>query len=186
MALTFHALAIKPLVRGLKNLSAVLTKGEAHAVAASIDPQEYLDGRLAPDMYPLPQQIYRCTDAAKFLVSRITGLPALSLPDTEKTFPELQARVAKVIEYLEAVDEKAFEGLEDKEIVIHTGAPPGSDFKYESRFPAKDYVLYFGHPNFWFHVVTAYDILRHKGADVGKMDFLNGAGLVIPKAVPKE
>jgi hypothetical protein len=186
MPLSFHAVAIKPVIRGLNNLSAVLTKGEQHAIANGIDPNEYISARLISDMYPLPEQIYRCTDSAKSLVPRLTGLDPLVLPDVEKTFPEFQARIAKVIKYLEAVDPKAFDGQEEKEVVINTNGPPGSESKYQITFEAKDYVSYFGHPNFWFHVVTAYGLLRMKGVDVGKLDFLNGAKLAQPVQVPNE
>ena len=186
MPLTFHAVAINPLIRGLNNLSAILTKGEQHAIANGIDPNEYISAPIVADMDPLPQQIYRCTDTAKFLVSRITSLEPLPLPDVEKTFPELQARIAKVISYLEGIDPKEFEGKEEKEVVIYRAGPPGSDVRYTTTFEAKDYVSYNAHPNFWFHVVTAYALLRMKGVDVGKADYLNGAKLVQVSTVPKE
>jgi len=121
-------------------------------------------------------QVYRFTDAAKFVPSRVNpeAIKALSLPDVEKTFPELQARIKQTIEYIEGVEESSFTGRESSEVVLKFG--PTKEFKFQ----ALEYVLTFAQPNFWFHVTTAYDILRMKGVDVGKNDFLNGAGLTTP------
>ncbi|KAF2182103.1 hypothetical protein K469DRAFT_713192 [Zopfia rhizophila CBS 207.26] len=169
MPLSLYTVAVPPMIRGLKNLSAVLTKGENHALANNIDPQTYLDARLHPDMAALPFQIYRLSDSAKFVPVRIASVSAPPFPDTEKTFPELQTRIRKTIELLEGVDPAAFEGNEEKEVTVKAG--PG-----EATFTAKDYLLYYAIPNFWFHVTAAYGILRKEGVDVGKMDYLNGAG----------
>ncbi|KAF2710146.1 hypothetical protein K504DRAFT_466572 [Pleomassaria siparia CBS 279.74] len=186
MPFIFRDVALNPLIRGLHNLTHILTKGEAHAIAAGIDPNEYINGRLAPDMFTLSEQIHYATKELELLVSRITGVESLSLPDVETTFPELLARVKKTVEYLEGIDASAFEGLEEKEVVFHTNGLPGSGIRFEGRFEAKDYVMYFAHPNFWFHVTTAYGILRHKGVDLGKIDFLHGAMLDSIKVVPVE
>ncbi|KAF2470038.1 uncharacterized protein BDR25DRAFT_304020 [Lindgomyces ingoldianus] len=177
MTITFYSIAIPPLIRGLKNLSAILTKGEAHAKANGIDPQVYLDSRLHPDMAALPFQIHRVSDSAKFVPVRCAGVEAPSFPDVEQTFPELQARITKTIEFLESVPESAFEGQEGREVVLQIGPQ-----KMEIRFQALDYLGNFATPNFWFHITTAYGILRSKGVDVGKMDYLNGAKLTKTEA----
>ncbi|KAJ8119141.1 hypothetical protein OPT61_g32 [Boeremia exigua] len=174
---TFHAVALAPIILGLKNAAAVLRKGEAHAKANNIDASEYLTARLYPDMADLCFQVYRFTDTAKFIVQRCNpSAPTISIADDQTTFPELLARIAKTLEYLESIEVDALEGREDEEVVLHMAKnlPNGP---IEIRFTAFEYVLRQAHPNFWFHVTTMYDILRNKGVPVGKMDFLNGAGL---------
>lgn len=175
---TFHTVALTPVIFGLKNAAAVLRKGEAHAKNNNIDPTDYLTARLHPDMGDFCYQVYRFTDTARHIVERANPTAAtLSLPDTETTFPELIERVQKTLDYLESIDAKDLDGREDEEVLLVLGKtlPNGP---VEVRFTAFEYVLRQAHPNFWFHVTTMYDILRHKGVPLGKMDYSNGAGLI--------
>ncbi|OAK95384.1 hypothetical protein IQ06DRAFT_381228 [Phaeosphaeriaceae sp. SRC1lsM3a] len=167
-AISFRDLALSPLLQGLRNVHHIISKGQAHAAAQSHDPNDYLNASLHPDMKDFIYQIQRFTDAAKFAPVRVNPAnPSISLPDTEKTFEECLARVEKVIKYLESIEVGSFEGREKEEVVMKNG---GSEWK----FTALEYVMTVVHPNFWFHVTTTYAILRMKGVDIGKMDFLKG------------
>lgn len=183
---SLYAMAVTPIIRGLQNASAILTHAENYAKTNNIDPQDYLTARLHPDMADFPYQIYRFTDFARFTTTRLTNIPGISLPDVEKDFPSLIARVNTTIDYLTAVDPAAFDSIdEEKEIVLHMG--PGGNV--ELKITPVDYLNYYAIPNFWFHVTTMYGILRMKGVDLGKMNFINGAGLVkytMPKKKEKE
>jgi hypothetical protein len=142
-SITFHHLALSPLLQGLRNIHHIILKGQAHAQSLSHDENDYLTASLHPDMKDFIYQIQRFTDAAKFVPPRINpSNPSISLPDTEKTFPELLARVQRTIEYLESIDEKSFEGKEEAEVVVKNGGR-------ELKFVAKDYVLGVAQPNFW-------------------------------------
>ena len=175
---SFHSVALTPIIFGLKNAAALIRKSEAHAKANNIDPADYLTARLYPDMGDLCYQVYRFTDTAKHIVERSNpSAPTISLPDDEKTFSELLARIQKTLEYIESIEAKTLDGREDDEVVLHLAKhlPKGP---LEVRSTVFEYVLRQAHPNFWFHVTTMYDIVRHKGIPLGKMDFLNGAELI--------
>jgi uncharacterized protein len=165
MAISFYDLSVPVFTRGLGALSHVLDKGLAHAVSAGIDPTELVNARLAPDMFTLAGQVQSASDAAKLGAARLAGLTAPSFPDTETTYPELQARVQKTIEYLQSIDRALIEGQEAREITLKLRGT-------ELKVPALRMLLQFTVPNFYFHLTTAYDLLRHKGAPVGKIDFL--------------
>ncbi|KAF2023816.1 hypothetical protein EK21DRAFT_80058 [Setomelanomma holmii] len=180
-AITFHKLALGPVLQGLKNAHAFISKGQAHAAAQGHDENDYTTARLHPDMLDLVSQVNRFTDSAKFIPTRVNPEnPTIPLPDVEKTFPELLDRITRTIAYLESIDEQSFEGRETAPYTSHFGQ---GTIKVE--WTAIDYVMQFAQPNFWFHVTTAYDILRMKGVDVGKLDFLNGAGLMKLQRVEK-
>ncbi|KAH8722674.1 hypothetical protein GQ44DRAFT_828766 [Phaeosphaeriaceae sp. PMI808] len=171
---SFHKLALEPVLNGLKNAQAFLAKGQAHAEAQGHNPDDYLTAKLHPDMADLIFQVQRFSDSAKAIPSRVNPEnPVLSLPDVEKTFPEIQDRIKQTIEYLESIDEKSFEGREGYEFAIQFKSRGA-----EAPFHAAQYVMAYAHPNFWFHITTAYNILRMKGVDVGKLDYLNGAGII--------
>jgi hypothetical protein len=155
--------SIPVFIRALDNLSAILKKGEAHAGSAS-----FIDARLAPDMLTLAGQVQRASDAAKGAVARLGGVDNPSFPDTEKTFAELQARIKKTIDFLQGVKPAQIDGSEQKTIEMKAGGR-------ELKFTGIDYLLGFALPNFFFHVTTAYAILRHKGVPIGKMDYLGGS-----------
>jgi len=149
----------------LKNLSALLAKGAAHAAARGFDPAVLLNARLAPDMFPLVKQVQIATDAAKFGAARVTGLQAPPTPDDETTFEQLIARIESVRAFLATIPREAFAGADDRrvEIKLRTRSPV---------FEGRTYVLHWVLPNFYFHVVTAYALLRHNGVDLGKNDYL--------------
>ncbi|EUC45617.1 hypothetical protein COCMIDRAFT_95161 [Bipolaris oryzae ATCC 44560] len=173
-SLTFHTMAILPAISALKNTLAFIKKGHEHALTNKIDPETFLTASLHPDMKDFRFQIYRLTDAVKFMPSRINpALETITLPDDEKTFEELEARIEKTIKYLEKFQPADFEGKEADELVVKF--PSG----LQISLPAVEYVYKFAHPNMWFHMTTAYGILRMKGVDIGKFDFVNGAKEIV-------
>lgn len=165
MALSFYDISVPVFVRGLGQLSHVLDKGLAHAQAAGIDPAELVNARLAPDMFTLAGQVQSASDASKLGTARIAGITAPSFPDTETTYAELQARVAKTIEFLNGVDRALVDGAEAREVTMKVRGN-------ELKFTAERYLLQFALPNFFFHVTTAYDVLRHRGVALSKLDYL--------------
>jgi hypothetical protein len=168
MSTSLYDLTVPVLIRALRNLSAILEKGAAHAKAQGIDPNDLIEARLAPDMLALPGQIQRASDSAKGCVVRLGGIANPVMEDNETTFEQLQARVAATIAFLEAAPREAIDGQEEREVVLQT---PGGNFPFNGRAFALGFVL----PNVFFHVTTAYAILRHKGVPLGKFDYL-GAG----------
>jgi hypothetical protein len=167
MSFTIYDASIPPMMRMLANLSAILDKAVAQKGA---DLQPLLDARLAPDMHPFVRQIQIASDAAKGCAARLMEAEAPSFPDTETTFPDLQMRIAKTYHYLETAPREKFTGAEDKNIVIKT---PNRTFEMNGR----DFVTTFALPNFYFHVSTAYGLLRAKGVEIGKMDYLSGGAM---------
>ena len=165
MTLSMYAVSVPVLVRGLTNLSAILDKAAASAEARKIDPAVFISSRLAPDMNPFSAQIQTASDSAKGAGGRLTGTDAPSFPDTETTFPELKARIQKTIDYLQSLKPEQFEGADTREVTLKF--PNG-----EMKFSGQDFLFSFALPNFFFHVTTAYAILRHNGVPIGKMDFL--------------
>jgi hypothetical protein len=161
LSFSIYDASIPPLVHMLGSLSSILAKGEAHG---GIDPAE---ARLAPDMLPLKAQVYIATDGAKGCGARLAGVEIPKYEDTEVTFADLRARVAKTIDFLKGLDPKAFEGSETKDI----------ELKFPSRtlnFNGASYVNNFVLPNTYFHITTAYGILRNRGVTLGKQDYLGG------------
>ena len=167
MPLSMHAASVPLFVRQLTNLSAILAKAEAHCTAAGVDPRDLLDTRLAPDMLPFPRQVQIASDAAKGAVARLSQVENPGFADTESTFAELRQRIAKTLDFVNAAEPRAFEGSELREVVIQAG-------QNELRFSGQDFLLHFALPNFFFHVTTAYAILRSKGVPLGKVDYLRG------------
>jgi hypothetical protein len=165
MPLSMHRASVPVFARALKVLATLLEKGEAHAKAQGLDPNDLVGARLTEDMLPLSGQVQRASDASKGAVARLTGVEAPAMPDEETTFADLQKRVADTLAYIESVDPKAFEGSEDRTIELKF--PAGT-----LTFIGEDYLLGFALPNFFFHVVTAYDVLRHKGVQIGKLDYI--------------
>jgi uncharacterized protein len=163
MSISMYRASIPVFIRALGNLSAILKKGEAHEGSAS-----FIDARLAPDMLTLAGQVQRASDAAKAGVARLGGIDNPSFPDTEKTFAELQPRIKKTIDFLQSVKPEQIDGSEQRTIEFKAG-------QRELKFTGMDYLLGFALPNFYFHVTAAYAILRHKGVQIGKMDYLGGS-----------
>jgi hypothetical protein len=152
----------------LRNLVHILDKGEANAQARKFDPAVLANFRLAPDMLPFTRQVLIACDAAKLAVARISGVEAPKFDDKEATFPELKARIEKTLDYLGSVPAGALDGTEAKEITFPVGR------EATRTMTAQDYLTTWALPNFFFHVTTAYAILRHNGVDLGKADYLAG------------
>ncbi|KAF2746190.1 hypothetical protein M011DRAFT_445545 [Sporormia fimetaria CBS 119925] len=175
---SFYDTCMPATIRALQNAAAFLAIAEKQAQENSIDPNEYTTARLYPDMRDLCFQVYTFTNGPCTMVSKITGAEPLEQENAETTFPDLIKRIERTLEWLQAVDEKDFDGKEDKEVVIEikmqAGPMAGKTMRLE--YTALDFVNYFAMPNIWFHVTTAYDILRSKGVKVGKNEFLNAAG----------
>lgn len=165
MTLSMYQASVPVLARGLENLAAILAKAAAHAEAKKIDPAIFLNARLAPDMFPLSRQIQIASDAAKACVARLAGIEVPGYPDTESTFPELQARIAKTIAFVKSATAAQIDGSEARTVTLKMRGE-------EVTFRGQDYLLNLALPNFYFHVTTAYDILRHNGVDLGKSDYL--------------
>jgi uncharacterized protein len=155
-----------PVLRGaLRNLASVLQKGATLAGTVDASEADLLEARLAPDMFTLTRQVQSACDAAKFCAARLAGIPAPSFPDTETSFVELQARISQTLAFLDSVGPEAIDGRETEEVTLKVASGP-------LTFTALDYLRYFALPNFFFHAVTAYDVLRHKGIPLGKKDYL--------------
>ena len=165
MTLSIYDASIPVLKRGLTNLAALLHKAEASAQARKIDPAVFITARLAPDMHPLSRQVQIASDGAKGGAARLAGVEAPSFPDTEATFAELHTRIAKTIAYLDGFTADQFAGAETRDIVLKT---PNGDF----TFTGQSFLLTVMLPNVFFHITTAYNILRHNGVELGKFDFL--------------
>lgn len=162
---SLYRTSIPVFVRAFGNLSAILDKAAAHAEARKIDPSVLVNARLAPDMFPLSRQVQSASDSAKGCAARLAGIEIPRFEDTETTFAELQARIAKTVAFLQGVKPAQLNGREDRTITLKLRTR-------EVSFTAPDYLLNFALPNFFFHVTTAYGILRHNGVDIGKTDFL--------------
>ena len=166
MSVSIQHVAVTSITRGLKTLSSLLDKAEAHARASGADPEAYVTARLFEDMLPLSGQIQRASDTAKGAIARLAAAEAPAMADDETTFAQLRDRVARTLAYVESVPASAFAGAESREITVPAGP------SITLGFTGLDYLLEFVIPNFQFHVVTAYDILRHNGVPLGKRDFL--------------
>jgi uncharacterized protein len=149
----------------LRNLAAMLDKAQAHCEARKIDPLALTSFRLYPDMFPLTRQVQIACDTAKGAVARLAGAEIPKHEDSEHTFAELKSRIAKTVDFIESVRAERIDGAEDKEIVLAMRSG-------ERRYKGLQYLLGFAYPNFYFHVTTAYNILRHNGVEIGKQDFI--------------
>lgn len=165
MSLSLYQASVPVFVRMFGNLSAILDKAAAYAEARKIDPAVLLNARLAPDMHPLTRQIQIASDAVKGCAARLAGVEVPSFADSESSFAELQARIAKTLEFVNSLTSAQIDSGEGREVVLKF---PGAELK----FKGEDYLLHFVLPNFYFHITTAYAILRHNGLDIGKMDYL--------------
>lgn len=166
MSANLYQASVPAFLQMLKSLSSILTKTAAHAEAKKIDPSVYVNARLAPDMHPLARQIQMVSDTAKGAAARLAGIEVPSMPDTEVTLAELQQRIAKTADFLNGLKPEQFEGSAERNVELTVG--PGQ----KMTFKGATYLTHFALPNFYFHVTTAYDIVRHNGVEVGKRDFL--------------
>ena len=162
---SMYAFSAPTFTRMLKNLSAVLAKAETHAKAKGYDPAVLLSARLAPDMFPLTRQVQIASDTAKGAMARLAGHTAEVIEDTETSFAHLKARIAKTIAIVEGYSEAQLEGSDKREITIKTPSQ-------ELKFNGLDFLNAWALPNLYFHITTAYAILRHNGVELGKRDFV--------------
>ena len=165
MSLTMYQASIPTFIRMLGNLSSILNKAVDQIEAKKIDPSVFINSRLAPDMYPLSRQIQITTDMAKGCAARLAGIEVPSYEDNETTFAELQSRIAKTIAFLQSINAGQIDGSEERQVTLKLRSN-------EISFLGQPYLLNFVLPNFYFHITTAYAILRHNGIDIGKMDYV--------------
>ncbi|MBV8617992.1 MAG: DUF1993 domain-containing protein [Curvibacter sp.] len=165
MSISMYQASVPNFIRQLQALSAILDKAIDHASSQQIDPATLTGSRLAADMLPFTNQIYIATDTAKGCAARLAGVEPPVFPDTETTLPELKARIAKTVDFLGSFRAEQFEGSEQRTVVLKMRSG-------ELSFTGQDYLQGFALPNFYFHVVTAYDLLRHQGVAIGKTDYL--------------
>ena len=165
MNISMYQASVPVCVRALTNLENVLKKGEEFAQKKKISPEVLLNCRLAADMLPLTKQIQIVSDTAKGMGARLSGIENPKFEDNEKTFAELYARIDKTIQFLNSIKSEQIDGSEDKEIMLKVGPD-------ELRFTGLNYLMTFVLPNIFFHVSTAYGILRHNGVEIGKRDYL--------------
>ena len=165
MKISMYHACVKPGIRMMNNLAAILDKAAQHAQAKKIDPEVFISARLAPDMFPLSRQIQIASDTAKAGAARLAGVEPPSYEDNEKTLAELIERARKTAVYLETLKPQQFEGAEDRTIHWKTRS-------VERSMGGLPYLLHQMLPNLHFHCTTAYDILRHNGVELGKMDYL--------------
>ena len=167
MAISMYQASIPQFTKMLTNLSNILKKAEELVVAKGIDEKVLIEGRLAPDMFPLPRQVQIACDQVKNGMARLAGIEPPKFEDNEITFAQLQERITKTITFANSLKPAQIDGTEEKEI----------KFSIKERgfeFVGDQYLLTWIIPNFYFHITTAYDILRHNGVEIGKLDYLGG------------
>jgi uncharacterized protein len=165
MSLSLYQSSVPAFERSLNALLGLLDKAANHAEARKFDPSVYLATRLRPDMWPFARQVQAACDHAKNASARLAGLEPKAFENTETTLDALKARVRGCLDAIQAVDPKALEGGEKREIVFPVGPN-------KMKMQGDNYLLHFVLPNFYFHMTTAYDILRYCGVEIGKRDFL--------------
>ena len=165
MTISMYQASVPRFVNILKNLTGILDKAQAHIDAKKIDVSILTNYRLFPDMLPMTTQVLIACDAAKGVVARLAGIEIPVYEDNEKTLTDLKARIAKTIAFIESVTPAQIDGTEDKDIVTKRGDK-------ETHYKGMQFLLGHALPNFYFHVTTTYNILRHNGIEIGKRDFL--------------
>ena len=165
MTISMYQASVPRFVSILSNLSNILDKAQAHVDAKKLSDASLTAFRLFPDMLPMTTQIQIACDAAKGVVSRLSGVEAPVFEDNENTIAELKARVVKTIAFIQTVSAAQIDGTEDKDIVVKRG-------EKETHYKGMQFLLGHAIPNFYFHISTAYAILRHNGVEIGKRDFL--------------
>jgi uncharacterized protein len=166
MTLSLYAASVPVFQQLLGSLDQLLAKAEAHAAERKIDPDALLQARLFPDMFPLAKQVQIACDFARGVSGRLASAELPVFDGEQKTFVDLRALVAASLDFIGGLDAPAFEGSESREIVLRPGTPK------ERRMEGQNYLLHYGFPQFFFHVTTAYDLLRHNGVELGKRDFM--------------
>jgi hypothetical protein len=166
MTISMYSASVPVFRQMLAALADVLAKASVHAAEKKIEPGVLLQARLYPDMFPLLRQAQIASDFAKGIAGRVAGAAFPADEDNEQTFDELQARIAKTLAFLDGLDPKAFEGAESRQIVLRPGTPK------ERSLDGHTYLAAYGLPQFFFHVATAYGVLRHCGVEIGKRDYM--------------
>src|SRR6202165_4760894 len=165
MIISMYQASVPRFVNILGNLSNILDKAQVHVDAKKLDTATLTTYRLFPDMLPMTSQVQIACDTAKGVVARLAGVEIPVYEDNEKTLRDLKARIAKTIAFIQTVTSAQIDGTEDKEIVIKRSDK-------ETRYKGMQFLLGHALPNFYFHVTTAYNILRHNGIEIGKRDYL--------------
>ena len=166
MSLSMHAASVPVFQQMLAALGGVLAKAETFAVERKIDPAALLQARLFPDMFPLARQVQVACDFAASVSARLAGTEVPVFEGGDPTFADLQQRIAATLAFVGGLDATRFEGSEDREVLLRPGTPK------ERRIGGQAYLLAYGLPQFFFHVTTAYDLLRHSGVEIGKKDYM--------------
>jgi len=166
MTTYMYTMSVPVFKQLLNSLSAILTKAEVLTTEKKFEPTVLLDARVFPDMLPLIRQVQIATDFAKSLSARLAGVDVPAYDDNEQSFTKLQGRIGKTLSFIESLTPEQFEGSETREIVLRPGTPK------EKKMVGHTYLSNYGLPQFFFHVTTAYAILRHNGLEVGKGDFM--------------
>jgi hypothetical protein len=167
MSISMYSAFIPVAIRQLNAMSAILGKAVAHCEARKIDPTAFLLSRLFPDMFPLTRQLQIAADMAKGGAARLAGIEPPKYEDNETTFAELQARLEKTVAFLRSIEPAQIDGKENADITIKLPSR-------ELAFKGEAYLIGFVLPNMYFHLTTAYNLLRQGGVDIGKQDFLAG------------
>lgn len=166
MTISMHAASVPVFKQLLGALGDVVAKAEAHAAEKKIASDALLQARLFPDMFPLTRQVQIACDFAKGVSARLAGADVPVYEDKETTFEELRGLVAKTIAFIDSLDAKQFDGSEIREITLRPGTPK------ERKIAGQAYLLSYGLPQFFFHLTTAYALLRHNGVEIGKKDYM--------------
>jgi len=166
MPISMYQASIPHFVLMLGNLSSILDKASTHAEAKKIDQAVFINARLAPDMYPLSRQIQISADMSKACATRLAGIEVPRYEDNETTLAELQVRIAKTIAFLQSVSADQIDGSEERTVTIKMH---DKEIVYFGQHYLLDIII----PHFYFHVTTAYAILRHHGVDIGKRDYID-------------
>ena len=166
MSLSMYTVSVPVFKQMLGGLNDILAKTQAHVVEKEIEPNAFLQARLFPDMFSLVRQVQIACDFAKSVSARLAGVEVPAYEDTEQTFDELRARIEKTLAFVDGLDASRFEGSARRDIVLRPGTPK------ERTLAGEAYLLHYGLPQFFFHVTTAYALLRHNGIEIGKRDYM--------------
>lgn len=165
MPLSMSQASVSIYAQQLNSLVAVIDKAVEHCRTKGVNPSELIGAQLAPDMFPFSRQIQIATDQAKAATARLSGREIPKFEDTETTFDELKARIAKTLDFIKSVPARDIDGSEDRDVTLTVAGQPRT-------LKGEHYLVRNSLPNFLFHVTTAYGILRHKGVEIGKRDYL--------------
>lgn len=166
MTISMYNASVPIFKQLLTALNAILDKAETHVINNKMAPDILLQASLFPDMFNLTRQVQIATDFAKGVTARLAGIEVPVYEDNEVNFQELQARISKTLLFISSVTPTQVDGSEEREIVTRPGTPK------EKKFTGQNYLLHYGLPQFFFHVTTAYAILRNNGIEIGKRDYM--------------